>query len=129
MRTDDGSIERQVLSMILNVTNEQKKLIESQGFMVVEFKLWYRKLGEILLEYTQRIIDTWKAIMLFIQEKMNRVFDMLKDFADTIKPYVEELQEFEHEERPKYPFVRSIGKGDRPNFNNKVVYHRCRDRC
>lgn len=116
--------------MALNVTNEQKKVIESQGFMVVEFKLWYRKLGEILLEYTQRIIDTWKAIMLFIQEKMNRVFvDMLKDFADTIKPYVEELQEFEHEERPKYPFVRSIGKGYRPNFNNKVVYHRCRDRC
>lgn len=44
--------------MALNVTNEQKKVIESQGFMVVEFKLWYRKLGEILLEYTQRIIDT-----------------------------------------------------------------------
>lgn len=56
--------------MALNVTNEQKKVIESQGFMVVEFKLWYRKLGEILLEYTQRIIDTWKAIMLFIQKKL-----------------------------------------------------------
>ena len=96
--------------MALNVTNEQKKVIESQGFMVVEFKLWYRKLGEILLEYTQRIIDTWKAIMLFIQEKMNRVFDMLKDFADTIKPYVEELQEFEHEERPKYPLFVQLGR-------------------
>lgn len=132
MRTDDGSIERQVLSMILNVTNEQKKLIESQGFMVVEFKLWYRKLGEMLLEYAQRIIDTRKATILFIQEKMNRAFDTLKDFADKIKPYIEEmqeLQEFEYEERPKYPFIRSIGKKYRPNFNNKVVYHRCRDRC
>lgn len=118
--------------MILNVTNEQKKLIESQGFMVVEFKLWYRKLGEMLLEYAQRIIDTRKATILFIQEKMNRAFDTLKDFADKIKPYIEEmqeLQEFEYEERPKYPFIRSIGKKYRPNFNNKVVYHRCRDRC
>ena len=35
--------------MALNVTNEQKNVIESQGFMVVEFKLWYRKLGEMLL--------------------------------------------------------------------------------
>ena len=65
-------------------------------------------------------------------EKMNRAFDTLKDFADKIKPYIEEmqeLQEFEYEERPKYPFIRSIGKKYRPNFNNKVVYHRCRDRC
>lgn len=115
--------------MIPNVTNEQKKVIESQGFMVVEFKLWYRMFTEALLEYTKRIIDTWKAIMLFIQEKMNRVFDTLKDFADKIKPYIEKLQEFEYEERPKYPFIRSIGKEYRPNFNNKVVYHRCRDRC
>ena len=95
MRTDDVSIEMQVLSMILNVTNEQKKLIESQGFMVVEFKLWYRKLGEMLLEYTQRIIDTRKATILFIQEKMNRAFDTLKDFADKIKPYIEEMQELQ----------------------------------
>lgn len=115
--------------MILNVTNEQKKVIESQGFMVVEFKLWCRKLGEMLLEYTQRIIDVWKAIMLFIQEKINRTFYTLKDFADKIKPCIEELQEFEYKERPKYPFVRSIGKEYRPDFNNKVVYHRCRDRC
>ena len=110
------------------MTNEQKKVIESQDFMVVEFKLWYQKLGEIISK-----VDTWKAIMMFIQEKMNSVFDTLKDFADKIKPYIEELQEFEYEdeyeERPKYPFVRSIGKEYRPNFNNKVVYHRCRDRC
>lgn len=115
--------------MVLNVTNEQKRVIELQGFMVVEFKLWYRKLGEMVLEYTQRIIDVWKVIMLFIQEKMNRAFDTLKDFAGKIKPCIEELQEFGYEERPKYPFIRSIGKEYRPSFNNKVVYHRCRDRC
>ena len=40
--------------MILNVTNEQKHVIESQGFMVVEFKLWCRKLGKMILEYTEK---------------------------------------------------------------------------
>lgn len=112
--------------MALNVSEDQKKVIESQEYMVVEFKLWYQKLGEVLFEYAKRIIDTWEAIMLFIQEKMNRAFYTLKDFADKIKPCIEE---FEYEERPKYPFIRSIGKEYRPNFNNKVVYHRCRDRC
>lgn len=53
--------------MVLNVTEKQKKLIESQGYMVVEFKLWYRKLGEMLIDYVRRWIDTWKAIILFLQ--------------------------------------------------------------
>ena len=39
--------------MVLNVTEEQKKLIESQGYMVVEFKLWFRKLGEMLIDATE----------------------------------------------------------------------------
>ena len=96
MRTDDGSIERQVLSMILNVTNEQKKLIESQGFMVVEFKLWYRKLGEMILEYAVKVIDTWKAIVLFIQEQAIKAFKHIKDFVEQLsnelEPYMNSLE-------------------------------------
>ena len=49
--------------MILNVSEEQKKIIESQGYMVVEFKLWCRKLHKTLLEYAKIVIDTWRAIM------------------------------------------------------------------
>ena len=37
--------------MVLNVTEEQKKLIESQGYMVVEFKSWCKKLGETQKAY------------------------------------------------------------------------------
>lgn len=52
--------------MILNVTEEQKKLIESKGYMVVEFKAWYIKLGNMLIDYARRVIDAWEAIMLFL---------------------------------------------------------------
>lgn len=42
------------VSMYLNVSEDQKKVIELQGYMVVEFKLWYRKLGEMILEYARK---------------------------------------------------------------------------
>lgn len=40
--------------MDLNVSEDQKKVIELQGYMVVEFKLWCRKLGKMILEYTEK---------------------------------------------------------------------------
>ena len=119
--------------MVLNVTEEQKKVIESQGYMVVEFKLWYRKLGKMLIDYVRRWIDTWKAIILFLQEKMFKEFDTFEDLAERIsmelKPYVEQLKDVYCEECKKYPFIRSLGRKYQPNFSYKVIYHRCRDRC
>lgn len=118
--------------MILNVTNEQKRVIESQGFMVVEFKLWYRKLGEMLLEYTQRIIDTRKAIVLFIQEQAIKAFKHIKDFVEQLsnelEPYMNSLDYMDCEKK-KYLFVRSLGRAYEANVRRKVFYHRCRDRC
>ena len=119
--------------MILNVTEEQKKLIESQGYMVVEFKLWYRKLGEMLIDYVRRVIDTWKAIMLFLQEKIAKAVETLIDLSERLlaefKPYVEQLEYENRREHREYEFVRSLCKIYRLNLSKKVVYHRCRDRC
>lgn len=116
--------------MILNVSEEQKKIIESQGYMVVEFKLWCRKLGKMLLEYAEIVIDTWRAIILFLQEQAIKVFRPLKDFAEQISndlaPYMKQL---EYADREKYPFVRSLGRAYEANVSRKVIYHRCRDRC
>ena len=42
--------------MALNVSEEQKKFIESQGYMVIEFKLWCRKLSKMFLEYAVKVI-------------------------------------------------------------------------
>ena len=119
--------------MVLNVTEEQKKVIESQGYMVVEFKLWYRKLGEMLIDYVRKWIDTWKAIVLFLQEKIAKVVDTLIDLSerllDELKPYVEQLEDVNRREHREYEFVRSLFKTYRLNLSKKVIYHRCRDRC
>ena len=119
--------------MILNVTEEQKKLIESQGYMVVEFKAWFRKLGNMLIDYARRVIDTWKAIMLFLQEQIVKAVDDLVCFSERslveFKPYMEQLENVNHNEHIEYEFVRSLCKTYRLNLSKKVVYHRCRDRC
>ena len=119
--------------MILNVTEEQKKLIESQGYMVVEFKLWYRKLVEMLIDYVRRWIDTWKAIVLFLQKKIAKAVDTIANFSERLfaefKPYVEQLEYVNRREHREYEFVRSLCKTYRLNLSKKVIYHRCMDRC
>ena len=119
--------------MVLNVTEEQKKVIESQGYMVVEFKLWFRKIGNMLIDYARRVIGTWKAIISFLQEMAFKTFDNLKDFAERFSfefnEFSERLEGIDYSEKQKYPFVRSIGRKYQPNFSNRVIYHRCRDRC
>ena len=62
--------------MILNVTEEQKKLIESQGYMVVEFKAWFRKLGDYMTEYVRGFNDMSEVILLFLEEKAHNAFDV-----------------------------------------------------
>ena len=118
--------------MALNVSEDQKKVIESQGYMVVEFKLWYRKLGKMLLEYAVKVIDTWKAIVLFIQEQAIKAFKHIKDFmeqlSNELEPYMDSLDCINCEKK-KYLFVRSLGRAYEANVRRKVFYHRCRDRC
>lgn len=118
--------------MVLNVSEEQKKIIESQGYMVVEFKLWYRKLGKMILEYTEKVIDTWRAIVLFIQEQAIKAFKHIKVFVEQLsnelEPYMGSLDYMDCEKK-KYLFVRSLGRAYKANVRRKVIYHRCRDRC
>ena len=118
--------------MALNVSEEQKKVIESQGHMVVEFKLWYRKLSKIILEYAVKVIDTWRAIILFLQEQATKAFKHIKDFVEQLsnelEPYMGSLDYMDCEKK-KYLFVRSLGRAYEANVRRKVIYHRCRDRC
>ncbi len=113
--------------MTINITEDQKEVIESQGYMVVEFKLWCRKLHKILLEYAKIVIDTWRAIILFLQEQAIKAFKHIKDFIEQISnesaSYVKQL-EYADREKDKYPFVRSIGRTYEANVRRKVFYHR-----
>ena len=118
--------------MILNVSEEQKKIIESQGYMVVEFKLWCRKLHKTLLKYAKIVIDTWRAIILFLQECAIKAFKHIKDFVEQLsnelEPYMNSLDYMDCEKK-KYLFVRSLGRAYEANVRRKVFYHRCRERC
>lgn len=82
--------------MVLNVTEEQKKVIESQGYMVVEFKLWCKKLTEQLTDFAHILIDAWKAIVLFLQDMMLKAFDSMKSLADRImeeyRPFIDTME-------------------------------------
>lgn len=118
--------------MMLNITEDQKKVIESQGYMVAEFKLWYRKLGKMILEYAEKAIDNWKAIFLFIQEKAIKAFKHIKDFVEQLSNelelYMSSLDYMDCEKK-KYLFVRSLRRAYEANVRRKVIYHRCRDSC
>ena len=118
--------------MILNISEEQKKIIESQGYMVVEFKLWCRKLGKMILEYTEKVINNWKAIFLLIQEQAIKTFKHIKDFAEQLsnelEPYMSFLDYMDCEKK-KYLFIRALGRVYEANVRRKVIYHRCRDSC
>lgn len=120
--------------MVLNVTEEQKKIIESQGYMVVEFKLWCKKLSEHFEEYLQRVIDSMKAVMLFLQDMMFRAFASVKEISgrilEELRPIIDRLEpEYDYEPRRKYQFVRSLGRKYEVNYSRVTIYHRCRDRC
>ena len=118
--------------MMLNITEDQKKVIESQGYMVVEFKLWCRKLGKMILECAEKVIDNWKAIFWFIQEQAIKAFKHIKDFAEQLsnelEPYMSSLDYMDCEKK-KYLFVRLLGRAYEANVRRKNIYHRCRDSC
>lgn len=123
--------------MIINVTEEQKIVIESQGYMVVEFKAWAKKVIERLAEWTKQVVDTFQLIIGFIQEMVFKCAEKLREFNSSLiekwEPVARYLDEqgivLDYEPKVKYPFVHSIGRTYRPNFGSKVIYHRCRDRC
>lgn len=118
--------------MVISVTEEQKTVIESKGYMVVEFKLWCLKSGKMILEYAAKAIDTWRTITLFLQECVIKAFTRIKDFIQQISndlaSYMKQL-EYADREKEKYLFIRSICRTYRANVSRKVAYHRCRDRC
>ena len=114
--------------MVLNVTEEQKKVIEEHGHMVIEFKKWCR-------DISVRITDVWNAIIFYLQQFVERVvIPCLDKLLDDCKEIFTTCVRFFNKDvscskRLKYPFIRSLGREYQPNFSYKVIYHRCRDRC
>ena len=122
--------------MVINVTEQQKNVIESQGYMVVEFKAWAKRFFE--WSNKRQIIDTWNLVMNFLVQKAREaalnLAEVFADIKEKLEPMIEVLDDlgkerFDYEPRRKYLFVRSLGRKYKPNFSYRVIYHRCRDRC
>lgn len=125
--------------MLLNVTEEQKKIIESQGYMVVEFKKFaihsielFKNTGFGNIDSTRLVLSFLEYIAfekicsvslekygIFLKETFEECYKMLETFKDIVLVV----------QKQKYGFVRSIGKKYEPMYRSKVIYHRCRDRC
>lgn len=54
--------------MVINVTEQQKKIIESQGYMVIEFKAWVKKMLEWFRKWSEAVLDTWNMILGFLEQ-------------------------------------------------------------
>lgn len=117
--------------MILNITEEQKKVIEEHGHMVIEFKKWCRDIAG-------RITDVWNAIMFYLQQFVERVIvPCLDRLVDAVKKafiifeerFIDKAKANLYAERQKYPFVRRIGDKYKPRYSQSVYLHRCRNNC
>ena len=117
--------------MVLNVTEEQKKVIESQGYMVVEFKLWLKRFVELYGESFIRVSNEFRLICVFLNrmaiksslEQLNEKFQELSEsFSDFSKVIL-------FDETPKYPFVRELGNKNYRCFFQKKKIRRARSCC
>lgn len=93
---------------MISITDKQKKIIESRGFMVVEFKLWCKKLTDAV----HGLRDMWSAIIVFLQDKMLKAFDSLNYLAERIemelRPFIDRLCKVGSIEKPEFQFVRML---------------------
>lgn len=120
--------------MIINITEEQKNVIESQGYMVIQFKAWAKKFLEWFNKWSSVVLDTWNAIFTFLEQMAFRIVENLQEIGLQIKEVTRKLFkpeeiDFYIEPRPKYEFVRNIGRKYEARYTQPVIYWRCRNNC
>lgn len=115
---------------MIAVTDEQKRVIESQGFMVIEFKLWCNKK---LADVFHGIYDVWNSIKMFLQSKIFEAFNKaVKHLAERIntalKSCIQQICDLNSIEKPKFQFVRTLGTKYSFAYKRVTIYH-CRNNC
>ena len=110
---------------------------ESQGYMLIEFKLWANKAISLIhrLGYENEM-DTHHLMLVFFSCKATiGVTEKLKEFGvrltETLKPLLDVLDsnDLYVESSIKYPFIRNLGRKYEVRYKEPVIYHRCRNNC
>lgn len=120
--------------MILNITEQQKNVIESQGYMVIQFKVWVKNFLDWFGERLKTAINTWNMILAYLKHMAFKVTESLQEVGLQIKEVTRKLFkpeeiDFYIEPRPKYEFVRNIGRKYEVRYTQPVIYWRCRNNC
>lgn len=110
--------------MRINITQEQKEIIESKGFMVVQVKL--------LILKTRAIQEKVRQRARMIREKMQKA---VENMAERVKKILKPIREkmsldliWVLEPRDRYKVVKALGLNYKAYFNRKGPYH-CRNNC
>lgn len=118
--------------MIINVTEDQKKVIESQGYMVIEFKKWANETIEKLIAWGYKVVDTFTLIYNYLEQMEFRVLNCFERFGIELSKrfkVIEEECDWRIEPSMKYPFIRQLGRKYEVRYQNPIIYHRCRNNC
>ena len=114
------------------VTEEMKRIIEKQGYMVIQFKKWCYEIEPFLDRVMNGIIQVWQKLVYFFQYMAMKVKESMVHVLEKYGVYLEEESLSDVvcvKNAPKYPFVRSLGRKYQSNYINKQIHHRCRDCC
>ena len=120
--------------MIINITEQQKIAIESQGYMVIQFKAYAKKFLEWFSKWSRVVLDTWYMIFNFLEQMASRIAVCLQEIGKQIeekfgKLFKQEEIDWNIEPRSKYALIRNIGRKYMVRYKNPVIYYRCRNNC
>lgn len=115
----------------MNITEEQKKIIESHGHMVIEFKMWVRKTASaikdtwrLLYEYFLHwVVDDFSPRMSCL---IREATEALKKTAELVKKYIKSANWYTKTPRtyhPKEKHVKPI------SMCCCQIWHRARSNC
>lgn len=115
------------------LTQEQKEVVEEQGYMVVQFKKWWNDIEDTVKSFSICAIETWRKIVNFLEYMAYKAKDILIGMGE-IEPLIRlgvllKKPEIVHRNIQQYEFIKKLGNMKQIFVSKQVIYHRCRDRC
>lgn len=109
--------------MIINITQEQKEIIERMGLMVVQVKMWIKKARTVQKKIQQKAQTVRKKLL----EAMENMVRGLNEFFKPIRKMDDLIWALEPRKRYKV-VIKLLGLQYKAYSNRKGPYH-CRNNC
>lgn len=112
--------------MVIAFEEKDRKLIESNGVTIIEFK-W------ILNKVCDCIVKLWKSVKKIteiIMDAFSNGFESINEIAENLKKEIEDILNQNLTETERYKIVRYYAKANNPSTipNKNKLYH-CRNNC